>query len=95
MKKKNALLGAKCEFELFAGRQLHEDYSFYGYADEADSSPLSGFRIVSQPARGGRDMRTVIRAWIEPGTNAFHYYIKQFHMNGPCHLDNALGAWQR
>jgi len=94
VQKKNALLGAKCEFELFAGRQLHEDYSFFGSSDESDSSPLSGFRIVSRPARGSRDMRTVIRGWLEPGATAFHYYIKEFHMNGPCLLDSALGAWQ-
>ena len=64
------VLGSKCDFTLFGGRQLKAGWTFKSYTQHVECSPPKrGYSVTRQPSAGGRDLTFNIRLWADaPGT---------------------------
>ncbi len=89
----SSVLGSKCDFTLFSGKQINPEWKFVSYSADASDScfpPGGAYTINERPKAGGRIMRFRIHIWTEALNGlGCGYAIRTIRLEGP-----ANGQWQ-
>jgi hypothetical protein len=92
------LVGSKCDFILFGGKQLNEGWTFKSYTQWVDCSPPKrNYSVDQKPTAGNRDMTFKIHAWAdapmtaigEPSSTLCQFSIEKIVLEGPA----TAGHW--
>lgn len=95
------IIGSKCDFILFGGKQLNEGWIFKSYTQGADCSPPKrNYSIDQQPTSDSRNMTFKIHAWAdapmtvvgEPSSTLCLFFIQKIVLEGPAAM-NWIGAF--